>query len=151
MKQWLVLCHKRFQPDVGGEAVVQFRSEKRHVSLVQARSPEVTLPAGVDLAQVGEIGLRMVGMDRGEAERFAQSIDWHSTMLVPMPINAGSFRNVDIRGNRALLITTNGEPGPSGAPRREGAMLMWAEGDMVYAFRGNVDGEDLVEMATNLQ
>jgi len=131
--------------------MVRYQSEKRRIGLYQSRSPEVSLPPGVDLAQVGEIGLRIAGLERADAERFARSIDWHSTMLVPMPTNAGSFREVDVRGNKGLLLTTRGEPDPSGNPGREGSMLMWAEGDMVYALRGNVDSDNLLEMAITLQ
>ncbi|MDZ4805310.1 MAG: hypothetical protein SGI90_10655 [Candidatus Eisenbacteria bacterium] len=130
---------------------LQYRSERRRVSFLQARSPEVSLPPGIDLAEVGEIGLRIAGLDRGEAARFARSIDWHSTLLVPLPTDAGSFREVNVRGNKALLITTNGEAGPGGGTRRSGAMLMWAEGDMVYALKGNLESESLVEMAASLQ
>ncbi|HEX7880298.1 MAG TPA: hypothetical protein VF720_12865, partial [Candidatus Eisenbacteria bacterium] len=128
--------------------MVRYQSEKRRIGFYQARSPEVSLPSGVDLAEVGEIGLRIAGLERTDAQRFARSIDWHSTMLVPMPINAGSFREVDVRGNKGLMLTMSGEPGPDGSKGREGSMLMWADGDMVYALRGNVESGDLLEMAT---
>jgi hypothetical protein len=131
--------------------IVPYRSEKRRITLIQAPSPEVTLPPGVAIDEVGEIGLRMAGLDEAEASRFTRSIDWESTMLVPLPTNAGSFRNVDIRGNKAILIATKAEPGPDGTGARAGSLLLWAEGEMVYALRGNVEGDDLVEMAINLR
>jgi hypothetical protein len=128
---------------------IRYRSDRRRVAFLQARSPEVSLPPDVDIAEVGEIGLRIAGLDENEASRFARSIDWNSTMLVPLPTNAGSFREVDVRGNKALLITTN-ETGADGSRGRPGVMLLWAEGEMVYALKGNLDENDLVEMAMNL-
>jgi len=136
-------------------AVTQrFVSDRRRVELVQAPSPEVSLPVGLDLARFGEIGLRVAGLDAGEARRFARSIDWHSTLVVPVPLDASSFREVTIRGNRGLLVTFTGEaksePGRHG-PRGPGCLLLWSEGDMVYALGGNLDDMRLVEMAESLR
>ena len=126
-----------------------FKGSKGHVEFLQARSPEVGLPAGVDVATLGEIGLRVLGLQPSEARRLAQSIDWRSTMLIPVPSNAGSFRQVDVGGQPGLLVTlmmTN----PEGR-RREGAMVLWSRGDMVYGMQGNISGIDLLQMANSLQ
>ncbi len=45
------------------------------MTLVQARAPEISFPAGLDLSTIAEIALRVLGIDRGEAHRFAQSVD----------------------------------------------------------------------------
>jgi hypothetical protein len=68
------------------------------VFFMQAQSPEITFPAGTDLAALAEIGLRILGLDSDEAYRFAQSIDWRSTLLVPIPAGAATFREVDVLG-----------------------------------------------------
>jgi hypothetical protein len=130
--------------------LIQYRNERREVVLIQAHSPEVTLPQGLDLAQLGEIGLRIAGLNAGDARRFAQSIDWHSTLLVPVPTNVGSFREVSVRGNKALLITTTGESGARERRHRAGTLLMWAEGDMVYALHGTLDDLNLMQMANSM-
>ncbi len=132
---------------------VQYRSSDRHIVLLQAPSPQVDLPHGVDLSQLGEVGLRIAGLSASEAHRFATTIDWRSTLLVPVPLNASSFRDVDVQGHRALLVTTNGDSAPrSGEHRlRRGSMVMWTEGDKVFALSGNIPAEDLLLMANSLQ
>ncbi len=52
-----------------------------HGLLIQSRQPQASLPAGVDLPQLAQIGLRVLGMERKEAARFAQSVDWRTTLL----------------------------------------------------------------------
>ena len=138
----------RMPPAVG----IRYRSGGLRVRLIQARSPEVTLPPGTDLAQLGELGLRVAGMSAAEAHRFAQSIDWHSTLLVPVPANVSSFREVQVQGNKALLVATTGQDtGPHRHFGGSGSFLMWADGEMVYCLCGNLAELELTEMANSLQ
>src|SRR5689334_11618772 len=60
-----------------------YKWKDRRISLLQTPSPELSLPPGIDATQLGEIGLRIAGLNPDEARKFAQSVDWHSTMLVP--------------------------------------------------------------------
>ena len=117
--------------------------------LLQARSPEITLPAGWNLAQLGEIGLRILGLDPGDAKRIAKATDWRSTLLVPVPMNATSFRQVTVNGQSGLLIMTTGEPAADGK-RRERTILMWSTGDRVFFLQGNLDGKELIRMAESV-
>lgn len=134
--------------------VMNYSTGREPLSFIQARSPEVELPAGVNLSELGEIGLRIVGLNASEAHQFAQRIDWHTTMLVPVPANAASFREVDLRNAKALLITTGGTGGSSvradnGA--RQSSLLLWSEGEMVYALEGGPVGPELIDFANSLK
>ncbi|HET9951326.1 MAG TPA: DUF4367 domain-containing protein [Candidatus Eisenbacteria bacterium] len=128
----------------------RFRSEKRRAILLQARSPEVVLPAGWDIERLGEIGLRILGLDAREAKRIAKATDWRSTLLVPVPMNATTFRQVTVRGQSGLLITTTGEPAAEGKVRRRGAMIMWSEGDRIFCIQSDLSAEDLIQMAESV-
>lgn len=130
---------------------LRYSAGKRQLTLVQSRSPEVSVPSGVDLARLGEIGLRVLGMDAGEARRMASSIDWRSTLLVPVPTNASAFNQVTVRGNPGLLVTTVRPRTDGGAGKREGRVLLWTEGDRVFALEGTADGQDLVQIAESVR
>lgn len=138
-------------------ALIQtFRKGDRHAMLVQSEGPEVSLPAGTNLAQLGEIGLRVLGLDAGEAQRIAHSIDWRTTLLVPVPVNAASFRQVTVQGRPGLLVLSSGPPGGSdlrsdARRRRGGALLLWTEGDRVLALGGDVREMDVMQMAESLR
>jgi hypothetical protein len=112
------------------------------LQLLQSRSPEVSFPAGLDLAALAEVGLRILGLERDEAYQLAQSIDWRSTLIVPVPAAGASFTEVDVAGNDALLIQ----------PRDEfGGLLLWASGDQVFALGGPLPAPELIEVAQTLQ
>jgi hypothetical protein len=128
--------------------VQRYKSERRSVALIQARSPEVELPAGVDLAELAEIGMRILGVDRAQAQQIARSMDWHSTLLVPVPANASSFRRVHIQGQPGLVVTTTES---KDGKRREGTMVLWSQNDRVFALSGNVDSIKMLEMAESVR
>jgi len=125
------------------------------VHLVQAKSPDVSFPAGLDLPVLAEIGLRILGLDRKEAYRIAQTIDWRTTLLVPVPLNAASFHQVDVQGQSALVIESargfrenpiqDEDEGPGGS------VLMWSAQGNVYALLGPLPPDELVQMAQTMQ
>lgn len=132
--------------------IQRFQSSNRRAVLLQALSPEVSVPAGWNIEQLAEIGLRILGLDPSEAKRIARTTDWRTTLLVPVPLNATTFRVVTVRGNSGLMIITTGDgpPPAPGKPKRKGVMVMWSEGDRVFCLRGDLSAEDLLQMANSV-
>jgi hypothetical protein len=83
---------------------VRYSHEGFRSRLIQARSPQLALPGNIDVRTLGEIGLRILGMEPAEAKHFAEAIDWQSTLVVPVPPNASSFRQVKISGHAGVMI-----------------------------------------------
>lgn len=134
-------------------AVVQkFRSSgRRRAALVQAESPEVSLPPGTDLRPLGEIGLRLLGVRPDEARRLAGVIDWNSTLLVPVMASATRFQQVSVNGARGLLLQTRSTALPDGSDPGPGTVLLWARNGRVYALLGNLGEVDLMQMAESVR
>lgn len=129
----------------------RFRSPRgRHAVLIEARSPEVSVPTGMDVAGLAEVGLRVLGLDAADARRVARLTDWRSTLVVPVPMNASTFRQVTIHGQQGLLITTTGERGPDGKRGREGSVLLWSEGGRVYGIQSDLISTDVMQMAESV-
>jgi hypothetical protein len=128
-------------------AIVQtnFEDGQRQATLTQSRSPDVSFPAALDLSALAEIGLRILGLDRSEAYRVAQRVDWRTTLLVPVPATAASFRDVNVQGQPALLIQSTERVQPVQN------VLLWSFEDNVYALRGTIRADALLEMAQSLQ
>jgi len=132
----------RLQPIV----TQSFVNDDRTVHVIQARSPDVSFPAGIDLSKLAYAGLRVLGMSRDEAYRMSVTIDWRTTLIVPVPSKAAAYRPVNVAGNEGLLIE-----GLRQNERRPGSMLMWSAGDETFAVAGPVSGEELLEIAQTLQ
>lgn len=124
----------------------RFTSGELAIHVIQARSPEVTFPAGVDLSQLAYAALRVLGMSRAEAYRLSITIDWRSTLIVPVPSQAVGYRPVNVSGNEGLLIESRvrNEDSP-------GSVLMWSAGGESFAVAGPLNGAELLEIAQTLQ
>jgi hypothetical protein len=119
---------------------------ERSVHVIQARSPDVSFPAGVDLSKLAYAGLRVLGMSRDEAYRMSVTIDWRTTLIVPVPTKALAYRPINVAGNEGLLIE-----GLAAGERLPGGVLMWSAGGETFAVTGPISGEELLEIAQTLQ
>jgi hypothetical protein len=122
--------------------------------LLQSAAPQVELPEGFDPAILGRLGLRVAGMSAADALAFSRSIDWRATLLVPVPVQGGTFREVEVAGERGLLVTAQATPNraPDGSARRAHAVVLWSARGQVFALQGpsTHDAVEILEMAQSV-
>jgi hypothetical protein len=121
--------------------------------LMESRGPEIALPEGVDLAELGAVGLQMAGMSASEARTFARNLDWRSTLLLPIPAQGGSFREVEVQGRKGVLVTSREARREADGTVKQGrwqSVLLWADEDRVYALGGPGHGVEILEMAESI-
>lgn len=132
--------------------MLTYTTPRGEVSLMQSPSPEVNLPPGVNLAQLGEIGLRVLGLNASQAHEFAQKVDWNSTFLIPIPANAAEVRQVNVNGADGLMISgTASTPNRRRSFARGDNLILWAKDGMVYALHGDDSELDLLTIANSVQ
>jgi hypothetical protein len=112
----------------------------RRANLMQVKTPTVELPEGLELKTFGEIGLRILGVEAAHARQLAQRIDWHSTLLVPVPPKANSFRHVEINGGQGIGVMFD-----------ELNILIWSQGDRVFAMRSSFTMDDTIRIAQSVE
>jgi len=131
-------------------AKLVYSDGQHQITLTQSKSPVVALPAGVDIASLAEIGLRLLGLDRTEAYNFAQSIDWRSTLLVPVPAATATFHQVEVGSGSGLVIESGPQVG-QGLSGPGGSLVLWSNADTVYALGGQARSTDTLQMAQSVQ
>lgn len=120
--------------DLGPAAILTYRTPQGELNLVQTRSPDVQIPDGVDLVALSETGFQLLGIAPEEAHRLATTIDWSSTLVIPMPTDVGEAREVNIDGTTGLLLQSRGDRNrPS-----SNVMLLWERDGIVHAL--NAEG-----------
>jgi hypothetical protein len=118
------------------------------LSLTQLPSPQISLPDGVAPEALGEIALQLLGMPQADAHNLAQTIDWTTTVVIPMPTDIGLSQEVTVDGVTGLLIEGTRK---SGSPRRDN-LVLWERDGIVYAIEANnVDALALLQAADSLR
>jgi hypothetical protein len=110
------------------------------VFLMEAPSPTISVPPNLPLAQVAEAALEMAGMSPAEARSFCQTVDWSSTLVVPVPAQ-GSYQTVDVDGVSGTLISL---------PNLRRYSLMWVKGGIIYSLNGHGDPNQALNLAASL-
>ncbi|OIO98840.1 MAG: hypothetical protein AUK03_00670 [Anaerolineae bacterium CG2_30_64_16] len=113
-------------------------------TISQLRSPQVDMPAGLDLTALGAAAFEYLGMPEADAQRLAQAIDWTSTVVIPLPTEEAEFREVTVDGVTGLLL----EPRSSNPHR----VVLWQRDDIVYTVEGvYTDARELLLVADALK
>ena len=86
--------------------------------------------------------LQMLGMSAGEAQRLASSIDWSSTLLLPVPQDVATFREVRVAGASALALSS---------VESARNLLVWQQEGVMFMLTGAESVEALVELAESVK
>jgi len=116
------------------------------VMLAQVPSPTVNAPPDLDVAALAELGLQFTGMSADEAHAFSQTVDWTSTLVVPIPRNAADYEQVSVDGVTGTLIYRAAD---DGVPQRY--VLMWVKNGIIYALSAYGDAAQAPDLASTIQ
>ena len=131
--------------------MTEFTQGERRAGLMQGPIPQVLMPAGVDLAQLGEIGLRMMGLPATDAREFAKKVDWNTTLVVPVPPMATRFRQVAVGGSQGVEIEGPIIDPETRVEKGNWNLLLWSKAGRVYGIRSTMRLTDVLAMANSLQ
>lgn len=123
--------------------MVRYEHSSRRTRFFQAPAPEVAMPAAIDLAALGEIGLRILGLPADEAREFARVIDWNSTLIVPLPSGVRSMRRVEISGNSGIAVEYTDASHTN--------MVLWSDSGRVFGIVSLQEMSDVLEMANSVR
>jgi hypothetical protein len=112
------------------------------LALQEAPSPLVNLPSDLNIQQLAEIGFQLAGMSATQARELCQTIDWKSTLVLPIPRFVGSYSLVEVNGAQGTLIKDSG--------RRPGYVLIWVKNGIIYCLAGQGDSSKAVTLANSL-
>ena len=127
------------QPDGGSN---QPEAADNCVFMVQAPSPTVSVPPNLNISQVAEAALEMAGMSPSEAHSFCQTVDWSSTLVVPVPGNVSSYQTVNVDGVTGTLISLRSDGNRYS--------LLWVKDGIIYSLNGHGDPNQALNLAASL-
>jgi len=114
------------------------------VILAEIPSPTVSAPASVDVAQLAQIGLEFTGMTSEQAAAFTSTVDWTSTLVVPIPRNAATYEQIPVDDVTGTLIQRPSDDAPQ-------FTLLWVKDGIIYAVAGlGGNSQRAVDIANSL-
>ena len=113
------------------------------LALQEVPSPLVNMPSDLNLQQLAEIGFQLAGMSATQARSLGQTIDWKSTLVLPIPRFASSYSQVTVNGVQGTLIEGSGRRGPD-------YVLVWVKNGIIYGLVGHGDSSNAVALANSL-
>ena len=115
------------------------------ITLTQFPSPEISAPPGLDIARIGQAFLQVLGMTPQEAAQFSQSVDWTTTLVIPIPRYGTDYQEVAVDGVEGTLIMQSAH---SDFPHY---LLIWIKDGIVYALTGPGNAQSAEELANSLE
>jgi hypothetical protein len=134
-----------------GEALAERKMERMAtmksnncIYLIQAPSPTVSVPPSLNMSQIAGAALELAGMNPADARAFCQTVDWSTTMVIPIPRDTGSFQTVTVDGVEGTLITEKLSPGNRYS-------LLWVKNGVIHSLSGRGNSSDALSLAASLQ
>lgn len=103
------------------------------VKLNELPSPTVSVPQDLNPAEIAQVGLQFAGLSATEAANFTQTVDWTTTLVMPVLHGQATYENVNVNGIEAVLL----RPRLAGASGRFD--LVWIDNGIVYCLMGTGD------------
>jgi hypothetical protein len=111
--------------------------------LIQAPSPTVSVPPDLNMSDIAGAALELAGMSPAEARSFCQTVDWSSTLVVPIPRNSSSYETVTVDGVEGTLITETLSQGNRYS-------LLWIKNGTIHSLAGHGNSSDALSLAASL-
>jgi hypothetical protein len=118
------------------------QSWSEEYTFLQAPSPWVDYPENVDAQIIGEAALQVLGTEPREARRIAKNIDWAGTLLMPIPSEMVTYREISVDGVSGVAL----EPLDG-----DGGALLWQKDGVIYMLSTQGDTAELPEVAKSIR
>ena len=112
--------------------------------LIQAPSPTVSVPPDLNMSDIAEAALELAGITPAEARSFCQTVDWSSTLVVPIPRNSSSYETVTVDGVEGTLITETLSQGNRYS-------LLWIKNGVIHSLAGHGNSSDALSLVASLR
>lgn len=135
--------HRRAESEPGGQS--SLAKGAGCVMFAEVPSPIVSVPPELDVSQLFQIALQAAGMTPEQARQFCSTVDWKSTLVVPIPRQASTFRKELVDGVEGNLILGKAQHG-----RPAVYTLIWVKKGIIYSIHGAGGANQALALAGSL-
>jgi hypothetical protein len=115
------------------------------ITFTQLPSPSISAPDGLDIAQLGQAYLQLLGLSEEDAARYASTVDWTTTFVLPVPYNDMTYQDVVVDGVNGTLIQQAYDPAYGSY------ILLWVKDGIIYSLNGFGSPDKGLQIANGLR
>ena len=115
------------------------------ITFTQLPSPSISAPDGLDIAQLGQAYLQLLGLSEEDAARYASTVDWTTTFVLPLPYNDMTYQDVVVDGVNGTLIQQAYDPAYGSY------ILLWVKDGIIYSLNGYGSPDKGLQIANGLR
>jgi hypothetical protein len=139
-------------PDAQEDREISRRERMREYTeckmLVQLPTPVVVAPPALNIAALGMEMLKLFGFTDEQARAFSESIDWATTLVVPLPFDDKmNVVEVDVDGVKGQLFSSRWY---QGLEDRVAYNLLWIRDGHLYSLMGRGTADEAIAIANSL-
>jgi hypothetical protein len=101
------------------------------INFTQLPSPSVSVPPSLNIEALAEAVLQVTGMSAANAHAFAKTVDWSSTLVIPIPETEATYSTVRVDGVKGALIES--VPNSNFGAHYQ---LIWLKNGVLYSMEG---------------
>jgi hypothetical protein len=84
-------------------------------------------------------------MNANDAANFTQTVDWTSTLVLPVVRGESKYEQVHVNGNEGALLRSANQR------QSDHFSLMWVDNGIVFALNGTGDDTTAINLASHLE
>jgi hypothetical protein len=113
--------------------------------LVQSKTPTIEVPPELDIESIGQLFLEVLGLSPEEAAAYSASVDWLTTLVMPVPRNVNYHHIPDIDGVSGVALEN------PYAQHGSRYVLAWVKDGILHGLWGISDLTQGLQLADSLQ
>jgi hypothetical protein len=128
-----------------GDCSARHRRSGGCMQFIQVPAPTVSVPPTLNMAALAEAALQLTGVGENEAHAFVQTVDWSSTLVIPIPLLSSSYRTISVDGVDGTFVQETGTGKSAGS-----YSLIWVKSGILYSLVGYGSADAALSAAASL-
>jgi hypothetical protein len=135
---------KTFKVDIASQVTMNYLVKDKNVVILQTKSPEITVPEGVNVDEVYSAVVEMPILPQNLKSQLKSIKDWKNTLYIP--VVESDMTGVDINGAKGYMTKDYGDSEDA----HENAVIWYNKG-VIYAVSGRIDSGEILKIARSMR
>jgi hypothetical protein len=135
---------KTFKADFPSQVGISYRTNDKLITITETRSPQLTVPEGVDVDEVYNAVVEMPILPEHLQSQLKSIKDWKNTVYIP--VVESEMTEVDINGVKGYLSLQKDHASDS-----QNTWIVWYKEGVIYTVSGNASSDEIINIASSMR